>query len=96
MFDDAARAEVIARFDELFERHYPSTTPESGALVDRIGVMTRVENRAAAEQLVAIGELFAHRLSRCSENEDWAIDTMEAVAAAAAITRAARLSTAPK
>jgi Domain of unknown function (DUF222) len=25
--------------------------------------------------------LFGSRLSRCSENEDWAIDTMEAVAA---------------
>lgn len=81
MFDDTQRREVIARFDELFERRHPSTTPESGALVDRIGVMTRVENRAAAEQLVAIGELFAYRLSRCSENADWAVDTMEAVAA---------------
>ena len=27
------------------------------------------------------GELFAYRLSRCSETEEWAIDTMEAVAA---------------
>jgi hypothetical protein len=76
-----SRPEVIARFDELFERRHPSTTPESGALVDRICAFTRVENRAAAEQLVAIGQLFAYRLSRCSENEDWAIDTEEAVAA---------------
>jgi hypothetical protein len=73
--------EVIARFDELFERHYPSTTPESAVLVDRICALSRVENRAAAAQLAAIGELFAYRLSRCSENEEWAIDTMEAVAA---------------
>ncbi|KAA1234783.1 DUF222 domain-containing protein, partial [Mycobacterium simiae] len=35
----------------------------------------------AAAQLAAMGELFAYRLSRCSETEDWAIDTMEAVAA---------------
>jgi hypothetical protein len=39
------------------------------------------ENRAAATQLVAIGQLFAHRLSLCSETEDWAIDTEAAVSA---------------
>jgi hypothetical protein len=50
-------------------------------MVERICAATRVENRAAAAQLVAIGELFSYRLSRCSETEDWAIDTMEAVAA---------------
>jgi hypothetical protein len=27
---------AIARFDELFERRYPSKTPESAALLDRI------------------------------------------------------------
>ena len=37
----------------------------------------RAENRAAAAQLAAIGELFAYRLSRCSETEDWAVDTMD-------------------
>jgi len=74
-------AEVIARFDELFERRYPSATPESAALVDRICVSARAENRAAAAQLGAIGELFTYRLSRCSETEDWAIDTTEAVTA---------------
>lgn len=73
--------EVVARFDELFERHYPSITPESAALVDRICSSWRAENRAAAAQLAAIGELFAYRLSRCSENEEWAVDTMEAVTA---------------
>ncbi len=73
--------QVVARFDELAERCYPSRTPESGALVERICAAWRGENRAAAEQLAAIGELFSYRLSRCSENEDWAIDTMEAVAA---------------
>lgn len=74
-------AEVIARLDELFEQRHPSTTPESTVLVDRIRAATRAENRAAAAQLVAIGELFAYRLSRCSETEDWAMDTMAAVSA---------------
>ncbi len=81
MFDERARAEVRARFDELFERHYPSKTPESAALVEEICWASRVQNRAAAAQLAAIGKLFAYRLARCSENEDWAIDTMAAVAA---------------
>ena len=73
--------EVAARFDELFERRYPSTTAESAALVDRICSSSRAENRAAAEQLAAIGDLLAYRLTRCSDTEAWAIDTEEAVAA---------------
>ena len=73
--------EVIARFDEMFERHYPSKTPESSALVDRVRGWVRVENRAAAASLVAMGELFGYRLSRCSDTEDWAVDTEEAVIA---------------
>jgi Domain of unknown function (DUF222) len=72
---------VIARFDELFERRHPSTTPESAALVDRICGSARAENRSAAAQLGAIGDLFGYRLSRCSDTEDWAADTEEAVAA---------------
>jgi hypothetical protein len=76
MFED-----VIARFDELFERRHPSTTAESTAMVDRICAATRVENRAAAAQLAAIGDLFGYRLSRCSDTEEWAVDTEEAVAA---------------
>ncbi len=73
--------EVIARFDELFERRYPSVTTESAALVERICALSRAENLAAAAQLDAIGQLFSYRLSRCSENEEWAIDTVEAVTA---------------
>ncbi|MCV7340275.1 hypothetical protein [Mycobacterium haemophilum] len=53
MFDQR----VVARFDELFERRYPSATSESAVLVDRICSWSRAENRAAA-QLVAIGDLF--------------------------------------
>ena len=81
MFDEVTRAQVHARFDELFERHYPTATAESGVLIERIMAATRFENRAAAAQLVAIGELFAYRLSRCSDTEEWAIDTVAAVAA---------------
>ncbi|ORW07537.1 HNH endonuclease signature motif containing protein, partial [Mycolicibacter longobardus] len=84
MFEQLSRvpsAESIARLSERFERRYPSTTPESAALVDRICVSARAENRAAAAQLVAIGELFALRLSRCGETEEWAVDTEAAVAA---------------
>ena len=74
-------AESIAALEECLERCHPSVTAESGALVERICAVTRVENRAAAAQLSAIGALFAYRLSRCAEDEDWAIDTMAAVAA---------------
>ncbi|ORA06516.1 HNH endonuclease signature motif containing protein, partial [Mycobacterium arosiense] len=73
--------EVIAYFDELVERHYPSVTPVSAGLLGRIGGAARAENRAAAAQLVAIGELFGYRLSRCSETEEWAVDTEAAVSA---------------
>jgi hypothetical protein len=85
MFDTASPSasspEVIARFDELFERRHPSTTTESTALVDRIVASWRAQNRAAAASFVAIGELFAYRLARCSDTEEWAIDTEEAVSA---------------
>ncbi len=77
----ASPPQVIARFDELFERRYPSGTPESAVLVDRICSLSRVENRAAAAHLVAIGDLFVYRLSRCSETEEWAVDTEAAVGA---------------
>ncbi|SPM27804.1 HNH endonuclease signature motif containing protein [Mycobacterium terramassiliense] len=76
MFED-----VRARFDEMIERRYPSKTAESAEMVERIGAAWRAENRDAAAQLAAIHELFRYRLSRCAESEDWAIDTMAAVAA---------------
>jgi hypothetical protein len=72
---------VIARFDELFERRHPSKTTQSTALVDRIVASWRAQNRAAAASFVAIGELFAYRLARCSDTEDWAVDTEAAVSA---------------
>ena len=78
MFD---RDGFVAAMDDRLERRCPTTTEESSALVERICAVTRIENRAAAAQLVAVGDLFSYRLSRCSETEDWAIDTMEAVSA---------------
>lgn len=79
MFESLESA--VAEFDELFERRYPSTTPESAALLERVSCFSRTENRSAAAQLAAVGELFAHRLSRCGESEEWAVDTEAAVAA---------------
>ncbi|MGB6209794.1 DUF222 domain-containing protein, partial [Mycobacterium sp.] len=82
MFEDVrARRAMMAHCEEYWEGRYPSTTPESAALLDRICAATRAENRAAAAGLAAIGELFGYRLSRCSDTEDWAVDTEEAVAA---------------
>jgi hypothetical protein len=85
MFDSsgglASSPEVIARFDEMFERRHPSTTTESAALVDQICVSWRAQNQAAAAGLEAIGHLFGYRLSRCSDTEEWAADTEEAVTA---------------
>nr|WP_244268784.1 HNH endonuclease signature motif containing protein [Mycobacterium parascrofulaceum] len=85
MFEDGSRSrfspESIARLEEQFEPGYPSKTAAPAALLERIAASTRAENRAAAAQLLAIGELFACRLSRFGETEEWAIDTMAAVAA---------------
>lgn len=73
--------EAIARFDELFERRHPSRTSKSAALLDRISASWREQNRGAAATLAAVGELFAYRLSRCSDTEEWAVDTEAAVSA---------------
>ena len=75
------RSDVTARFDELFKRRYPSTTPESAALLDRICSSSRAENRAAGERLAAIGELDLLRLRECGERESWATDTWDAISA---------------
>jgi Domain of unknown function (DUF222) len=85
MFEQATCAAsspgLIGRFDELFERRYPTRTRESSALLDRIGASWRAQNRAAAAALVAVGELFGYRLARCADTEDWAVDTEAAVSA---------------
>src|SRR6185503_19575884 len=84
MFESGSKMptpEQIARLEARFEARCPSATPESAALVDRICTAARAENMAAAERLVAIVELLALRLSRSFGAEEWAVDTMEAVAA---------------
>jgi Domain of unknown function (DUF222) len=90
MFDESdprSRREVIARFDalaqQMFERWQQRTpTAESADWLDQISTAVRIENQAAAAQLGAIGELFRYRLAQsCCETQDWAIDTMAAVAA---------------
>ncbi|WP_253849203.1 DUF222 domain-containing protein, partial [Mycobacterium asiaticum] len=73
--------EAMAAEEEYWERRHPSATPESTGWLGQLSEGWRAENRAAAAQLVAIGTLFAYRLSRCSDTEDWCVDTMEAVAA---------------
>ncbi|WP_231977624.1 HNH endonuclease signature motif containing protein [Mycobacterium sp. E2989] len=81
MFDSKVSPEVIARLDEHFERRYPSKTAESSGFLATARECARSENRAAAGQLAAIGNLFAYRLSRGGECADWAVDTEAAVAA---------------
>jgi Domain of unknown function (DUF222) len=66
----------------MFERWYASRpTPESAALLDRIGEAGRAESQAAARRLVAVGELYMLRLRDSGEQADFAIDTWDAVAA---------------
>jgi Domain of unknown function (DUF222) len=73
---------AIAALEEMFERWRLRTpTSESAAWMEQISAAVRIENQAVAAQLAAIGGLFRSRLAQCSETEDWAMDTMEAVAA---------------
>jgi hypothetical protein len=66
----------------MFDRtHASRAEPESAALVERLRAAARAENRAAAEQLEVIGQLFAFRYASRSDTDDWAIDTEAAVAA---------------
>ncbi|HWT48228.1 MAG TPA: DUF222 domain-containing protein, partial [Mycobacterium sp.] len=71
----------------MFEYWYASRpTPESAALLDRVRDAARTEAQAAAQRLVAIGELFVLRCRDSGEQQDWAADTWEAVAAQVAAT----------
>ncbi|WP_082978854.1 HNH endonuclease signature motif containing protein [Mycobacterium sp. 1081908.1] len=56
-------------------------TPESAALLDRVREAGRSEARAAAERLVAVGELLVVRCRDSGEKAHWAADAWEAVAA---------------
>ncbi|WP_244895983.1 HNH endonuclease signature motif containing protein, partial [Mycobacterium asiaticum] len=69
--------------DEVIDHREGLTakTAESAGWIARIQAAARVQNQAAALEFVAVGQLFGYRLSRSAETEDWAMDTMEAVAA---------------
>jgi hypothetical protein len=57
------------------------STPESAALLDRVGEAGRAEARAAAERLVAVGELLMLRCRDSGEEPHWAADAWDATAA---------------
>ena len=65
----------------MFEYVYASLRRRSRALLDRVREAGRAEARAAADRLVAVGELFVLRCRDFGEQEDWAADSWEAVAA---------------
>ena len=66
----------------MFEYWYASRpTPESAALLDRVREAARREAQAAAQRLVAVGELLMVRCRESGERPDWVADTWEAVAA---------------
>ncbi|MDM4141569.1 MULTISPECIES: HNH endonuclease signature motif containing protein [Mycobacterium] len=66
----------------MFEWWYASReTPESAALLARVREAGCAEARAAAERLVAVGELLVLRCRESGERADWAADAWEAVAA---------------
>ncbi len=71
-----------AALEHIFESWYASReTRESTALLARVRDARRAEAQAAAERLIAIGELFVLRCRDSGEREEWATDTWEAVAA---------------
>jgi hypothetical protein len=51
------------------------------ALLQRVCSASRAEACAAADRLVAVGELFSLRMRQSEETADWAIDAMDAVSA---------------
>lgn len=54
--------ETISRLEEVLERwRLREPTAESAAWMEQIATAVRIENRAVAAQLVAIGQLFAYR-----------------------------------
>jgi len=66
----------------MFEYSYASRpTPESAALLDRVGEASRREAQAAAERLVAVGELLVVRCRDSGEQAEWGADAWDAAAA---------------
>lgn len=64
----------------MFERSW-SETADSAVLVDRICAASRIQNQAAGQRLIAIGELDSLRAREHAANEQWVTDTFVAVAA---------------
>ncbi|WP_242661351.1 DUF222 domain-containing protein, partial [Mycobacterium mantenii] len=66
----------------MFEWWYASRpSPESSALLDRVREAGRAEARAAADRLVAAGELLVLCCRQSGECADWSADAWEVVAA---------------
>lgn len=59
---------------------------DEAAMLARVREATRTEARAAAERLVAVGELFVSRCRRFGECADWSADAWQVVAAQVAAT----------
>jgi hypothetical protein len=59
----------------------PSDTVESAGLFARLVTVSRLENRAAAQRLRVIADIFEVRRRERGEREDWAVDTWAAVGA---------------
>lgn len=73
---------IECMFDtRLHEYWEPSQTERSRALMERMCGSGRAEARAAADRLVAVGELFELRRAQRGEEADWAVDTWAAVGA---------------
>jgi hypothetical protein len=73
---------IECMFDtRLHEYWEPSDTDQSRTLIDRMCAARRVESRAAADRLDAIGELFVLRRAERGERAEWAVDTWAAVGA---------------
>ena len=69
-------------FDSRLHDYWePPDTPASQSLTEAICDAARTENRAAAQRLRFIGELFEMRRAERGEEEDWAVDTWAAVGA---------------
>ena len=72
-------------FDQLF--YVAEGTLQSQALLERICSSARCENRAAAQRLEGISELWAVRLRECGDREDWVVDAVAAVTAELGISQ---------
>ncbi len=72
----------VSRLAHMFEYALASRpAPESAALLNRVREAGRAESRAAAERLLAVGELLVLRCRDSGERAEWTADAWEAVAA---------------